>query len=138
VFEAELKLMLIANNEFNCPDTAYKALKIEPSREVYIPNSFTPNGDGRNDLFGPVFDGEVTSFNFLIFDRWGHIIFETVDVNEKWNGTFRNLNREPIKQDVYVYKIVFVFTKTLFFSVNGLISTKFCDFNRTKTENVPL
>ena len=101
--------MLIANNEFNCPDTAYKALKIEPSREVYIPNSFTPNGDGRNDLFGPVFDGEVTSFNFLIFDRWGHIIFETVDVNEKWNGTFRNLYTEPIKQDVYVYKIVFVF-----------------------------
>ena len=71
------------------------------------------NGDGRNDLFGPEFDGELTYFNFLIFDRWGHIIFETFDINEKWNGTFKNQNKEPIKQDVYVYKIVYGFGGSL-------------------------
>ena len=107
--QSSFDIVLIANNQYNCPDTAYNVLKVEPSSDVFIPNSFTPNGDGRNELFGPVFDGELTYFNFLIFDRWGHIIFETFDVNEKWNGTFKNQNKEPIKQDVYVYKIVFAF-----------------------------
>jgi gliding motility-associated-like protein len=107
--ESEVEIILIANNEFNCPDTTIKLLKIEPSHAVYIPSAFTPNRDGKNEFFGPEFTGNITIFNFLIFDRWGHIVFETLDKNVKWDGTFKNQGKEPIKQDVYVYKIVYAF-----------------------------
>jgi gliding motility-associated-like protein len=109
VIDGEYDIQLIANNQYNCPDTAYKTLKVEPTSSIYIPNSFTPNGDGKNELFGPEFIGDPVFFDFLIFDRWGHVIFETFDKNVKWNGTFKNQDKEPIKQDVYVYKLVIGF-----------------------------
>jgi gliding motility-associated-like protein len=109
----EFQIILIANNQFNCPDTAYKTLKVEPARTMYIPNSFTPNGDGRNDLFGPEIMGNPISYNFIVFDRWGHIIFETFDKNVKWDGTFKNQDKEPIKQDVYGYQIQIQFEKSV-------------------------
>ena len=99
-------------------------MKVEPTSTVYIPNTFTPNGDGKNDLFGPEFIGDPVFFDFLIFDRWGHVIFETHDKNVKWNGTFKNQDKEPIKQDVYVYKLVIGFGGSIgkFYENTGIVT----------------
>jgi gliding motility-associated-like protein len=69
------------------PDTCYAP----PELFFYVPNSFSPNGDEINDVFGPVFSDPslVSTFKFTIFDRWGEVVFQTTDVNKVWIGDFR-------------------------------------------------
>ncbi|MBE0648510.1 MAG: gliding motility-associated C-terminal domain-containing protein [Bacteroidales bacterium] len=70
-----------------------------------MPNAFTPNNDGLNDLFRPVSQPEkITTFNMLIFDRWGETIFETQDVFQGWNGTIKG---RPAPLGVYVYTVIY-------------------------------
>jgi gliding motility-associated-like protein len=69
---------------------------------VYIPNSFTPNGDGLNDRFSG-YGESFSSFRLLIFNRWGELIFETTDP-AGWDGNF---NGTKVTDDVYVYKLTY-------------------------------
>jgi len=55
---------------------------------LYIPNSFTPNNDGLNEVFAPVGDG-LTKYHLMIFNRWGEMIFESSDINFGWDGKFK-------------------------------------------------
>ncbi len=68
---------------------------------LYIPNTFTPNGNGTNDYFKPKGEGVVT-FNMRIFDRWGELIFETDDMNTGWDGKRKG---NIVQIDTYVYVI---------------------------------
>lgn len=93
---------LIMNNSFDCPDTTSRIILVSPEFTFYVPNAFTPDGDGKNDVFFG--KGEnIAEFEMLIFDRWGEVVFSTQNQNAHWDGTYRGAN-EP-KQDVYVYKI---------------------------------
>ena len=58
------------------------------SQDVYIPNAFTPNGDGRNDTFIPVFNDslKVKDYNFEIYDRSGVQVFQSSNPNVGWDG----------------------------------------------------
>ncbi len=67
--------------------------------EVYIPNIFSPNGDGSNDVFKP-YGRCLKSMQFTIYDRWGEKIFYTDDITEGWDGTFRG---KPMNSGTYVY-----------------------------------
>jgi gliding motility-associated-like protein len=69
--------------------------------ELFVPNSFTPNGDGLNDLFNAICDSCI-SFHLYIFDRWGETVFETTDIAQGWDGTYMGNN---VPQGVYVYRI---------------------------------
>jgi gliding motility-associated-like protein len=71
--------------------------------QLYIPNAFTPNNDGQNDLFLPIGQG-IADFNMLIFDRWGEKIYETDDFTIGWNGLFKT---EMVQQGIYVYVIYY-------------------------------
>ncbi|MBK6752923.1 MAG: gliding motility-associated C-terminal domain-containing protein [Flavobacteriales bacterium] len=65
-------------SEFGCLDTAYHQVIIDPDLLIYVPNAFTPDGDGVNDVFLPSLDGFVVrDYNLTIWDRWGQPIFET-------------------------------------------------------------
>jgi len=64
-------------------------LVLLPGSSVYIPNAFTPDNDGVNDYFSVVAEG-IEFFELKIFDRWGVVIYESNDVNGKWNGSFRD------------------------------------------------
>lgn len=66
---------------------------------VYVPNAFSPNGDGKNDLL-KVRSAIATEIEFKVFDRWGELVFETTDINTGWDGTFRGRKLDP---DVYDY-----------------------------------
>ncbi len=101
----------VVKNEFGCADTTSKILKFKPSFVVYIPNTFTPNGDGVNDSFYAKGVG-INKFSIQIYDRWGHVIFTSNSLDDGWDGTMKN-SSDPIKQDVYVWKaqVVDVFNK---------------------------
>jgi gliding motility-associated-like protein len=95
-------LVLVAKNIFGCMDTVIKVLVVEDEFSIYVPNAFTPNGDGLNDNFFPKGQG-IKSFNLEVYDRWGEKVFHTVDFYSYWDGTFRG---KECKSDVYSWKIV--------------------------------
>jgi len=74
--------------------------------DYYIPNAFTPNGDGFNDNFGVRGSGFKT-FNLRIYDRWGNRVFDTKEQNEQWDGTIRKQTRA--NEGVYVYQFLATF-----------------------------
>ena len=93
---------LIAITEFGCRDTTIKTPIIiieEPS--LYIPNAFTPNGDGVNDFFG-IYGNSIKSYHMKIFDRWGEMIFENNDYFPTWDGLYHG---HPLNIGVYVYLV---------------------------------
>lgn len=92
-------------NQFACV-TRDSAQVIEycPSA-IFIPNTFTPNGDGSNDLFIPV-GTNIASMHLQVFDRWGELLFESRDTQMGWDGTFRG---QVVRNDVYVWRLVYTF-----------------------------
>ncbi|HOY32026.1 MAG TPA: gliding motility-associated C-terminal domain-containing protein [Bacteroidales bacterium] len=66
---------------------------------IYVPNAFTPNGDGKNDILF-VRSKMISEFNFLVYDRWGEKVFETQDINKGWDGKFKGKICDP---GVFVY-----------------------------------
>lgn len=96
-------ITLIASSLYGCTDTAFQTVVLEPDFLLYIPNAFTPNGDGVNDSF--IAKGVyVTTFEMLIFDRWGDIIYKTDNMNMPWDGKVNN-GSEAAQMDVYIYQI---------------------------------
>lgn len=68
-------------------------VKIYNGPDIYLPNAFTPNNDGKNDILKGIPVG-VKQFNYLrIFNRWGQLIFSTTDYNKGWDGTIRGQNQ---------------------------------------------
>ncbi|WP_336516237.1 gliding motility-associated C-terminal domain-containing protein [Pollutibacter soli] len=75
---------------------ASDTIKIEPgSCKLFIPNAFTPNGDGLNDGFGMLNTGSINTYSLIIYDRWGKRIFATTNKNEKWNGMTGGRQAQP-------------------------------------------
>jgi len=71
----------------------------------YLPNAFTPNGDGLNDSFGPILRYDyVNRYHMSIYNRWGQVIYETTDINKGWDGTYKG---SPCMLGAYVYRIVY-------------------------------
>ena len=99
------EVTLIAFTDF-CADTISLALSVNQSFAFYVPNAFTPNSDGTNDVFVPVLSDPVVpgSYRFLIFNRWGEQIFESEEPAIGWEGVFKN---EPVESEVYVWKLKF-------------------------------
>jgi len=93
---------LVTTDLNGCADTTVNCLVIEPLFTLYIPDAFTPNGDGINDIF--MAKGQyVKSFEMYIFDRWGQELFHSNDINNGWDGT---KGGTVCQQDIYVYKIL--------------------------------
>jgi gliding motility-associated-like protein len=91
----------VVYNQFGCTDTAQIMVEVLPENRFFIPNSFTPNGDGLNDLFMPAIMG-VEDYHFMIFDRWGNLLFDTIDTYDGWDGRYKG---NKCQEDVYVWKI---------------------------------
>jgi gliding motility-associated-like protein len=96
-------IKLIVKNIFGCVDSSVNCLRVYPVFTFYVPNAFTPNDDGINDVFGGV-GMFIKNYKMDIFDRWGQLIFVSNDINKKWDG-IANYGYVPAQQDVYVYRI---------------------------------
>jgi gliding motility-associated-like protein len=96
---------LVVYNQYGCRDMVVKTIVVEPEFHIYIPDAFTPDGNGINDMFVCKGMGiDVTRFEMMIFDRWGELIFKTTDFYQGWDGTVKG-KKNKATQDVYVYKI---------------------------------
>ncbi|WP_306641555.1 gliding motility-associated C-terminal domain-containing protein [Sanyastnella coralliicola] len=102
------EVCLIATSEFGCPDTVCKDITSESELLVYVPNAFTPDQDGINEVFLPVFGGGVVfddEYEFAIFDRWGDKVFTTNDPAIGWVGNL-DAGGYFVQNDVYVWRVV--------------------------------
>lgn len=98
-------ITLITANQYGCMDTVQYTVIVKPDFTIYVPNSFTPNGDGVNDYFRIVGTGLVEA-ELLIFDRWGEPLAKLdkdQPFNIGWDGIYAG---QPVKQDVYTYKLM--------------------------------
>ncbi|MCX6290547.1 MAG: gliding motility-associated C-terminal domain-containing protein [Bacteroidetes bacterium] len=75
--------------------------EVIPPLSVFIPNAFTPNGDGINDTFGVKGEG-IQNYTLRIFNRWGEVVFESLNPKQQWDGTVKG---NPAQSDTYVYKL---------------------------------
>lgn len=82
-----------------CVDTLIKPLVVAPEFNLYLPSAFTPDGDGLNDVFAVSGTG-IVNFRLRIFDRWGHLVFETEDPAQGWDGSIDG--KKPVP-GVYPY-----------------------------------
>ncbi len=82
----EYPIALIVKSNHGCSDTLIKKIVVGEDYGIYVPNAFTPNGDGVNDIFQPKGFG-IVKYELNIFDRWGEKIFSTKTFEEGWNGT---------------------------------------------------
>jgi len=108
----------LVENTWGCLDTIVKSVEVVLDFNVYIPNAFTPNGDGLNDVFMPVFRG-VKRYDLKVFDRWGSMIFATSDPNVNWDGTVKG-DKSPI--GTYNYKLVLLNTNGEEKEYSGVLS----------------
>jgi gliding motility-associated-like protein len=94
---------LIETNSYGCTDTITKNLIVSEDFTLYVPSAFSPNGDGINDVFQPKGMGFKTdSYELLVYDRWGNMVFKSNDFFKGWDGTVKG---SAVANDVYVYKI---------------------------------
>lgn len=84
---------------YGCIDTACTNIIIEDEFIVYVPNAFTPDNNGRNDVFMPVLSGHSTdNYDFVIYNRWGNEVFRSKDPLSGWQG-------KNVQEDVYVWML---------------------------------
>lgn len=105
-------------NIHGCVDTVTNCLVIDPLFTLYIPSAFSPNGDGLNEIFTPK-GNDIKSFEMYVFDRWGMELFYSNDINNGWNGTFKN---GICLEDTYVYVITVYDSKNMKRSYTGTVN----------------
>ena len=110
------EVCLSASNQSGCIDSVCHEVIISDDLLVYVPNSFSPNNDGDNEIFIPVISGNrAASYELLIFNRWGEIIFRSTEAQVGWDGT-RKGKASP--EGVYIWKL----------SVGGLLDLNVKDY----------
>jgi gliding motility-associated-like protein len=93
-------IMLIAENNYGCVDTIVRTIYIYADIRFYVPSAFTPNEDGRNDVFRG-FGEDISGYNMRIFTRTGDLIFESNDIDFGWDGT---VNGRQVPNGMYIYE----------------------------------
>jgi len=91
----EYDIMMVAKNQHDCIDTAYKKIRVHDEFTFYAPDAFSPNGDGLNDMFYVIGHGiDATQFYLSVYDRFGNRVFQTETFDEErpykmaWDGSY--------------------------------------------------
>lgn len=94
---------LFATSPDGCVDSFSLTIIVIPDVIIYVPNTFTPNGDSKNQVWSIHIDGIIPeSFLVEVFNRWGELIFESNDPGFGWNGVYADLE---VPDGTYVWKI---------------------------------
>ncbi|MEP7373222.1 MAG: gliding motility-associated C-terminal domain-containing protein [Chitinophagaceae bacterium] len=88
-------------------------------RNVFIPSAFTPNSDGRNDLFRPVIYGSPDSYEFTVYNRWGQLVFFTKDIKKGWDGKWEGAMQHS---NVFVWSCRYKFSGESVIVKNGTVA----------------
>ncbi|MCP9752230.1 hypothetical protein EGI32_14780 [Ferruginibacter sp. HRS2-29] len=100
---ADAKFIVRVEDAVGCRASDTIFVKVYEGPAYYVPNAFTPNGDGRNDIFRPIPVGIAETEYFRIFNRYGELVFETNQYLKGWDGTYRG-QRQPMGGYVWVIK----------------------------------
>ena len=113
--------VMLISSKGSCLDTAYKIIKVDAPSKLEIPNVFTPNGDGSNDVFF-LKTTNLGEINAIIFDRWGNKVYETMSTtgNIGWDG--KNLQGKECSSGVYYYIITAVGKDSKPYKTKGNVS----------------
>lgn len=98
-------VLLKVTNQYNCSHDTIKTITVVDNYAFYVPNSFTPNNDGVNDLFLPKVN-DVLKYHLVIYNRYGDVIFQSINPEEPWDGT-----RDGVKIPAGVYTWVITYLK---------------------------
>lgn len=97
---------LYVETESGCSDSTERTIVIEQDPLLYVPNAFTPDENEFNDMFLPVFSDKLmlSQFEMRIYNRWGELIFQSLDPKIGWDGTYGG---KPAPDGVYTYRVDF-------------------------------
>lgn len=111
----------IVTHPSGCQDSLTQLVDVVPQFTFYMPNAFSPNGDGLNDKVAPkaILFG-ARSYQLRIWNRWGQNVFETTDPDEAWDGT--SDGRQPAPGGVYLYDAQVVNSRNEIFEYRGTIT----------------
>jgi len=101
----DINYTVTVTDENGCTATDYKAIKVFGNPEVYIPNAFTPNGDGKNDILKPLGFGLQQLVYFRIYNRYGQLVFQSNTLDAGWDGTFKG-KLQPAGTYTYMVKVI--------------------------------
>jgi gliding motility-associated-like protein len=111
----------ISSNSWNIKNFPDPYILVNLQEQLEIPNIFTPNGDGANDVF--LIDSKnILNLNLTILNRWGQVVFETTDINTSWNGYF---NGSLCTEGTYFYFITGNYTSFQVFSKQGFLQLEY-------------
>lgn len=101
--DTSTNIMVVGRSTDGCIDTARLYLEVEQiNNDLFVPNVFSPNGDGRNDVFR-VFGSSLSSADLTVFNQWGELIFRSRDLNTGWDGRFKG-TAQPVGVYIYVLR----------------------------------
>lgn len=90
-------------NQYQCRDSIATELDVKIRRTVFVPNTFTPNNDGLNDIFKPETRGlDEDAYEFTIYNRWGTLIFKSTSPSIGWDGTYKG---EVVEDEGYIWRL---------------------------------
>lgn len=99
----QYEVMLITTSEFGCIDTTIQYVIVVPEVILYVPNTFTPDGDEFNQAWEIHIEGvDLYNFNLKLYNRWGELIYESNNPDEKWDGTYGGV---LVPQGTYTWTI---------------------------------
>ena len=102
--QGNYEVTLFAYNDYGCYDSTSQKITIKDNLLLYVPNSFTPNGDEFNNTFKPVYGSSfpLVEYDLLIYNRWGEIVFQSMDISTGWDGTIKG---QIAPEGVYIWKL---------------------------------
>ena len=100
-YDRDLEYLIRIGNLSGCLTTDTLLVRVFENADIQVPTAFTPNGDGHNDYLD-VFPIGIEKFKrFMVFNRWGQILFETTDPAQRWDGTFKG-KKQPVETYVWL------------------------------------
>jgi len=115
-------VLQVVTHPEGCKDSISRCFDIQPEVRWFMPNAFTPNGDGSNDdFFGKGYLEGSRNFQMAIWNRWGEMVFETTNPNVGWNGRYMN-SAGMSPQGVYVYVVTFTGPRGEPFEFKGFVT----------------
>ena len=105
ILNSDTRFYLTVKDNWGCTDLDSVLIKVYNGQSFYVPNAFTPDGDGLNDLFRPTYVGIKKLDYFRVYNRYGVLIFETNDIGRGWDGRYKGV-RQNLDNYIFIVKAI--------------------------------